>query len=220
MNYSSKHITDEFNKLFEYAQDYYDGISKLLRIKPSVTIFGSSRADTDDKYYNLTYNIATELVNKNFGIITGGGPGLMEAANKAAYDNLGSSAGVNILKDDFVSEFVDKEKNVRFKNFGYRKLCMLKISLGFVILPGGIGTIDELFETLVLVKLYNTRKVPIILVGKEFWAGLLEWMLNVKNEYGYISKDELTSFIQCDNPKEIAEIFTSFYRDKLPELNF
>ncbi|MFH0733278.1 MAG: TIGR00730 family Rossman fold protein [bacterium] len=220
MNYSSKHLTDEFNKLFEYAQDYYDGISKLLRIKPSVTIFGSARASVEDKYYDLSYNISAELVNKNFGIITGGGPGLMEAANRAASDNLGSSTGVNVVNDLFIPPFVDKEKNVRFKNFAYRKLCMLKISLGFVILPGGLGTIDEFFETITLIQIYNTRKVPIILVGKEFWSGLLEWMYKVKDEYGYITKDEMTSFVHTDNPKEIAEIFTSFYRDKVPEMNF
>ena len=220
MNYSSKHLTDEFNKLFEYAQDYYDGISKLLRIKPSVTIFGSARATDEDKYYDLSYNIAAELVNKNFGIITGGGPGLMEAANRAASNNLGSSTGVNVVNDLFVPPFVDKEKNVRFKHFGYRKLCMLKISLGFVILPGGLGTIDEFFETITLIQIYNTRKVPIILVGKDFWSGLLDWMYKVKDDYGYITKDEMTSFVQTDNPKEIAEIFTSFYRDKIPEMNF
>jgi len=220
MNYNSKHLIDEFNNLFDYAQDYYDNISKLLRIKPSVTIFGSAKATEDDKYYQLTYDIAEELVKNNFGIITGGGPGLMEAANKAAFDNLGSSTGIDVVNDFPTPKFVDREKNIRFKYFVYRKICMLKISLGFVVMPGGIGTIDELFETLSFIQIYNTKKVPIVLVGTEFWSGLIEWMKNVKNNYGYITKDELTTYIQADNPKEIAAIFTSYYRDKLPSLNF
>ncbi len=144
----------------------------------------------------------------------------MEAANRAAFNNLGSSTGIDVVSDFPMPKFVDREKNIRFKYFVYRKICMLKISLGFVVMPGGLGTIDELFEVLSFIQVYNTKKVPVVLVGTEFWSGLIEWLIHVKDNYGYIAKDELTTYIQTDNPKEIAAIFNSFYRDKIPSLNF
>lgn len=221
MNFSSKLINDEFNLLVDYTQDYFDGISKLLRIKPSIVFFGASKAKDEDFYYKLAYNIAAELVNRNFGVITGGGPGLMEAVNRGAAENFGSSCGVNIKKDGIISnKYIDRDKDIRFKYFSFRKICMTKVALGFVILPGGIGTLDELFTILAQKRVYSTNNVPVVLVGSVYWSGLFNWLTRMQNEFGYVDSKDLNSFVVSDNPKEIGELFTNFYKDKLPILNF
>ncbi len=220
MNFNSKLINDEFNRLVDYTQDYFDGISKLLRIKPSIVVFGASKAKDEDFFYKLAYNIAAELVAKNFGIITGGGPGLMEAANRGAAENFGSSAGVNLAGEFPPSKYIDRDKDIRFKYFSFRKICMTKVALGYVVMPGGFGTLDELFTVLAQRRVYNTKKVPVVLVGTVYWSGLINWLTKVQNEFGYVDSKDLESFVILDNPKEVAEVFYNFYRDKMPDLNF
>lgn len=209
-------------RLFRIMAEFVEGFEKMARIKPSVIIFGSARTKPDEKYYKLTEATAKKLVEKGFGIITGGGPGIMEAANKGAYESHGSSTGVNIelpFEQDG-NPYIDKDKFLSFRYFFVRKVMFFKYAQGYVMMPGGFGTLDELFETLTLVQTGKTTKVPIVLMGKEFWTPIMDWVKSSLITNQFISPADMDLFSMTDDPDEAAKIISAFHEGKAFTPNF
>jgi len=196
--------------------EFVEGFEVMANIKPSVIIFGSARTKPEDKYYRLTEQVAAELVKKGLGVITGGGPGIMEAANKGAKDNGGSSTGVCIELPHEPSEnkYIDRDKLLSFRYFFVRKVMFFKYSQAYIIMPGGFGTLDELFEVLTLIQIGKTSKVPVVLMVKEFWAPLEAFIRNTLLENNYINPEDMNLFSVTDDPEEAASIIEKFYKGK------
>ncbi len=189
------------------------GFDKLTDIGACISIFGSARLKEDNPYYILTEEIAYKLSAKGYGIITGGGPGIMEAANKGAKRGGSASVGVGIrlpleIKNN---DYIDWDKNLTFNYFHLRKVMFLKYSQGFVVLPGGVGTIDELFEVTTLSQTEKTEKFPIFLVGSKFWKGLVDWMRESMLAEGCISESDFDNFRVVDTADEVVESFDKFF---------
>jgi uncharacterized protein (TIGR00730 family) len=203
--------------------EFVDGYEKMSKIGPCVSIFGSARTDSSDDFYNLTTQIAKDIVKLGFGVITGGGPGVMEAANKGAKLALGSSVGLNIKLpfEQHDNPYIDEDKSLDFDYFFVRKVMFMKYSKGFVVMPGGFGTLDELFEAITLIQTKKSEKFPIILVGSSFWTKCYSW---IKDEllikYEYISKNDLDLISIVDTSKEVIEILSNFYKKKSLRPNF
>jgi len=170
--------TNDSWAIFKIMGEFVNGYEKLSKIGPCVSIFGSARTKPDDKYYQLAENIAKNLSDNGYGVITGGGPGIMEAANKGAYNAGGTSVGLNIELpfEQHDNPYIDNDKSIDFDYFFVRKVMFVKYSQGFVVMPGGFGTLDELFEAITLIQTHKIGKFPIILVGKKFWSGLVDWI--------------------------------------------
>src|ERR1700755_1548204 len=179
-NWQEIKVTDSW-QIFKIMAEFVDGFEKLGKIGPCVSIFGSARLQADHAYYKLTEEIAFKLTKEGYGIITGGGPGAMEAANKGAKTAGGKSVGLNIELpfEQSSNPYIDPDKLITFDYFFVRKLMFIKYAQGFVVLPGGFGTMDELFEAVTLIQTKKIAKFPIVLVGKEYWAGLIDWIKNV-----------------------------------------
>ena len=209
--------------IFKVMSEFVDGFEKMSRIGPCVSVFGSARTKPGDTYYKLAENIAIELTQHGYGVITGGGPGIMEAGNKGAHRGGGVSVGLNIdlpfeQKDN---SFIDHDKNLQFDYFFVRKVMFVKYAQGFVALPGGFGTLDELFEAMTLIQTKKIEKFPIVLVGKEFWQGLLGWIKETMlKKNGNIHEDDLNLFQVVDTAEEVIEIIDSFYKKHLLSPNF
>lgn len=209
-----KYNKDDFksNKInswsvFKIMGEFVNGYEKLSSIGPCVSVFGSSRIDNDNENYKLGVSIAQGLAEKGFGIITGGGPGVMEAGNKGAQLANGKSVGLNIDLpfEQFANPYIDDDYNLDFEYFFVRKVMFVKFAVAFVVLPGGVGTLDELFEAITLVQTNKIDKIPIILVNTSFWGGLIEWLKEQLLAQGMIDDDNL-NLIQLVNTKE--EVFT------------
>jgi uncharacterized protein (TIGR00730 family) len=202
--------------------EFVEGFETMGKIKPSVIIFGSARIKPEDKYYKLAEEVAKEIVKKGFGIITGGGPGIMEAGNKGAKEAGGSSTGINIELpfEQYANPYIDQDKLLNFRYFFVRKLMFFKYAQGYVLMPGGFGTVDESFEVLTLIQTRKTTRFPIIFMGKEFWGGLIEWVKEFQLKAGYINKDNLDLFNITDDPKEAAQIIYNFHKGKKLTPNF
>lgn len=214
--------SDSWN-IFKVMAEFVEGYDTLSRIGPSVSIFGSARTQPGHPYYELAEEIAHKLSKSGFGIISGGGPGIMEAANKGASKAGGKSIGLNINLpfEQSANLYIDKDNLINFNFFFVRKVMFMKYSQGFVVLPGGFGTLDELFEALTLVQTQKTAKFPIILVGKVFWAGLLDWI----NEEMYIkekniSPEDLNLFKLVDTADEVQEVIFEYYSKYNISVNF
>ena len=189
------------------------GYEKMQKLGPCVSIFGSARLPQNSPYYLLAEEIAKKITDLGFGIITGGGPGIMEAANKGAKENGGKSIGLNIelpFEQSF-NPYIDKQYSIEFDYFFVRKLMCVKYAQGFIIMPGGIGTLDELFEALTLIQTHKIGRFPIILVGSEFWKGLLDWMKNTLLEMKLISEDNFSLFRVVDTADEAVSHIKAFY---------
>lgn len=215
--------TNDSWSVFKIMGEFVDGYEKMSKIGPCVSIFGSARTNVDDKYYDLATEIAKNIVNLGFGIITGGGPGIMEAANKGAKLALGSSVGLNIELpfEQHDNHYIDEDKSLDFDYFFVRKVMFMKYSQGFVVMPGGFGTLDELFEAVTLIQTKKAEKFPIILVGSSFWEKCYSWIkeeLVLKNKY--ISNDELKLISIVDSSEEVIEILSNFYNKKSLRPNF
>jgi len=201
-------------RMFKIMAEFVDGFERLDKIGPCVSIYGSARTKPGHPYYELTVDIARRLVAEGFGIITGGGPGIMEAANKGAQLEEGKSVGLNIDLpfEQGVNAFVDSDKIFNFNYFFVRKVMFVKYAQGFVFMPGGFGTMDEMFESLTLIQTHKIDRVPIVMVGVDFWSGLLEWirstMLGVENN---INAADLDLIHLTDDPGEAAEFISKFY---------
>ncbi|MBK7466299.1 MAG: TIGR00730 family Rossman fold protein [Saprospiraceae bacterium] len=200
--------------MFKVISEFVDGFETLNRLGPCVSIFGSARVKPDHPHYQLAEKIAARLTEEGFGVITGGGPGIMEAANKGAKLNNGLSVGLNIDLpfEQSSNPYIDHDKNLNHRFFFVRKVMFVKYSQAFIALPGGLGTMDELFEVLTLTQTGKIHSVPIILVGKEFWTPLKNWIVDTMLEKNaYISPQDLDLMPIVDDAEEIVSIINTFY---------
>ncbi len=215
--------TNDSWAIFKIMGEFVNGYEKLSKIGPCVSIFGSARTKPDDKNYQLAENIAKNLSDNGYGVITGGGPGIMEAANKGAYNAGGTSVGLNIELpfEQHDNPYIDNDKSIDFDYFFVRKVMFVKYSQGFVVMPGGFGTLDELFEAITLIQTHKIGKFPIILVGKKFWCGLVDWIKETLLEtHNNISKEDLHLLNIVDTEDEVIEILNDFYEKYNLEPNF
>ena len=215
--------TNDSWAIFKIMSEFVDGYEKLSKIGPCVSIFGSARTSPDHEYYKLAEEVAYKLTQNGFGVITGGGPGIMEAGNKGAHRGKGTSVGLNIELpfEQHDNPYVDRDKNLEFDYFFVRKVMFVKYSQGFVVMPGGFGTLDEFFEAMTLIQTKKIGRFPIILVGREFWSGLLDWIKSTLIEkYANVSPDDLKLFRVVDTADEAVEHFNKFYSKYSLKPNF
>lgn len=209
--------------IFKVMSEFVEGFEKLKKIGPCVSIFGSARTHEENEYYKMAEEIGTQLVQKGYGVITGGGPGIMEAGNKGAHAAGGTSVGLNIDLpfEQHSNIYIDPDKLIDFDYFFVRKVMFMKYSQGFVVMPGGMGTLDELFEALTLIQTKKIGRFPIVLVGTEYWSGLVDWIKEVmlKKEKN-ISPEDLDLFSIVDSPEEAVEIIDEFYSKYVLQPNF
>jgi uncharacterized protein (TIGR00730 family) len=209
--------------MFKVISEFVDGFETMNHIGPCVSIFGSARTKPDHPYYKLAVEIGRKLTDEGYGVITGGGPGIMEAGNKGAHLNGGASVGLNIDLpfEQSSNAFVDYDKNIDFRYFFVRKVMFVKYAQAFVCLPGGFGTLDELFEVLTLVQTKKISPVPVILVGTEFWSGMKQWLKETLCEgENNISPSDLDLLPSVDTPGEVLEIIDTFYQKRNLEPNY
>lgn len=215
--------TNDSWALFKIMGEFVEGYEKMSRIGPCVSIFGSARTKPDNPYYQLGVDVAYKLTQQGFGIITGGGPGIMEAGNKGAKAGGGKSVGLNIELpfEQEPNPFIDPDKNLDFDYFFVRKVMFVKYSQGFVVLPGGFGTLDELFESLTLIQTYKIGKFPIVLVGSSYWSGLVDWMKEaVLAQEKNINPQDLDLFKVVDTADDAVKIIVDFYSQYSLKPNF
>lgn len=209
--------------IFKVMSEFVQGFEKLSKIGPCVSIFGSARTPRDHKYYLLAEEIAAKLVGSGYGIITGGGPGIMEAGNKGAHSQKGKSVGLNIDLpfEQFENVYIDQDKLINFDYFFVRKVMFVKYAQGFIVMPGGFGTLDELFEAITLIQTQKIGKFPIVLVGHSFWDGLIDWIKDVLLEQEHnINKEDLDLFCVVDTSEEAVQKIYEFYGKYLLSPNF
>jgi len=209
--------------IFKVMSEFVEGFEKLSKIGPCVSIFGSARTPRENKYYLMAEEIAAKLVRHGYGVITGGGPGIMEAGNKGAHSQNGKSVGLNIVLpfEQFNNIYIDQDKLITFDYFFVRKVMFTKYAQGFVVLPGGFGTLDELFEALTLIQTNKIGKFPIVLVGKEYWQGLIDWIKNTMlDSHKNVNPDDLFLFSLVDKPSEAVKVIDDFYSKYLLSPNF
>ncbi|MCB9283781.1 MAG: TIGR00730 family Rossman fold protein [Lewinellaceae bacterium] len=200
--------------MFKVISEFVDGFEVLNQVGPCVSVFGSARTKPHDKYYKLAVDIARRLTEEGFGVITGGGPGIMEAGNKGAalYGGLSVGLNINLPHEQSSNQYIDPDKNVNHRYFFIRKVLFVKYAQAFVALPGGFGTMDELFEVLTLIQTSKISPVPVILVGSEFWSGLKEWIRSVMYErFGNINEGDLDLMPIVDDEEDVIRIITEFY---------
>lgn len=207
-------MSHESWKIFQVMAEFVEGYERLVHIRPSVSIFGSARTLVDHPVYQLSHDIALELSNNGFSVVTGGGPGVMEAGNKGAVKGKSLSVGLNIVlpNEECSNEYQDI--SLRFRHFFTRKVMFVKYASAYVVMPGGFGTLDELAEILALIQTEKTRKIPVVLVGTEFWAGLVDWFKAKLLTEGMISEDDMNLFTVVDTPKEVVDHLQEFYKDR------
>jgi len=209
--------------VFKIMSEFVEGFEKLGKIGPCVSIFGSARTKNDHPFYVLAEEIAYKLTEKGYGIITGGGPGIMEAANKGAKTGGGKSVGlvINLPFEQGGNQFIDKDKNISFDFFFARKVMFEKYSQGYIVMPGGFGTMDELFASLTLIQTHKIGRFPIVLVGKAFWGGLVDWIeQTMKLSFKTISPDDTNLFSVVDTADEAVTVIDNFYSKYVLSPNF
>ncbi|MDC1188866.1 TIGR00730 family Rossman fold protein [Flavobacteriales bacterium] len=214
--------TNDSWTIFKIMSEFVEAFEKMGRIGPCVSIFGSARTKEEDKYYQLAEDLAYKITQHGYGVITGGGPGIMEAANKGANRGGGKSVGLNISLpfEEYSNPYIDRNKKIDFDFFFVRKVMFVKYAQGFVVLPGGFGTLDELFEAITLIQTKKIGKFPIVLVGKEFWGGLVDWIKNSLLQNGMIAEKDLDLFHVVDTSDEAVKIINEFYTQYLLKPNF
>lgn len=200
--------------VFKVIGEFVDGYERLNNIDPCISIFGSARTKPDHPHYQLAVSVASALVKEGYGIITGGGPGIMEAANKGAQESGGVSVGLNIELpfEQGCNPYVDRDKIFNFNYFFIRKVMFVKYAQAFVVLPGGFGTMDELFEVLTLIQTKKIAKIPVVLMGTDFWSGMMDWVENVlADQFETISKKDIELLPLTDDVDEVVRIINDFY---------
>ena len=215
--------TSDSWQIFKIMSEFVEGFEKMSKIGPCVSVFGSARTKPDNKYYKQAEEIGYLLTQKGYGVITGGGPGIMEAANKGAKRGDGKSVGLNIELpfEQSSNPFIDNDKLINFDYFFVRKVMFVKYAQGFIVLPGGVGTLDELFEAITLIQTNKIGKFPIVLVGKSYWEGLLDWIKVVLlDKEKNISKEDLQLINIVETPEEAVEIIEKFYNKYTLKPNF
>lgn len=216
MNQEKKEkLTSDSWKVFRIMSEFVDGFENMLNLGPSVSLFGSARTTPDHPHYKLAIEVSKAIALKGFSIITGGGPGLMEAANKGAKEAKGISAGlcIDLPFEDKPNDYLDIKHTLVFRYFFVRKVMFVRYAKAFVALPGGLGTLDELFEALTLVQTKKTEPFPIYLVGKSYWEGLLTWLQEVAVKEGTLSQKDLDYMIVSDDPEFIANDLAKKYKE-------
>ncbi|MBC8266467.1 MAG: TIGR00730 family Rossman fold protein [Flavobacteriales bacterium] len=215
--------TSDSWQIFKIMSEFVEGFETMSKIGPCVSVFGSARTKSDNKYYKQAEEIAYILTQKGYGVITGGGPGIMEAANKGAKRGSGKSVGLNIELpfEQSHNEFIDNDKILNFDYFFVRKVMFVKYAQGFIVLPGGVGTLDELFEAITLIQTGKIGRFPIVLVGEIYWEGLMDWiketMLGVEKN---ISLKDLDLFSIVNTPEDAVAIIDKFYNKYTLKPNF
>ena len=215
--------TNDSWAIFKVMSEFVDGFEKMSKIGPCVSVFGSARTKPGEKYYELAESIAFNLTRNGYGVITGGGPGIMEAGNKGAQRGGGVSVGLNIELpfEQQDNPYIDPDKNLLFDYFFVRKVMFVKYAQGFVAMPGGFGTLDELFEAITLIQTKKIAKFPIILVGKDFWAGMIVWVKEMMlNQNNNISEKDLDLFTVVDTADEVVDTINNFYKKHHLSPNF
>ncbi len=210
-------------QIFKIMSEFVEGYEKLARIGPCVSIFGSARTTPDNKYYKLAEDIAFKLTRHGYGVITGGGPGIMEAANMGAKKGKGRSVGINIDLpfEQEANLFIDSDKLITFDHFFVRKVMFMRYAQGFIVLPGGFGTLDEMFEAITLIQTQKIGKFPIVLVGKKYWEGLFKWVTETMLEQEKnISPEDMEIFTIVDTAEEAVDFINEFYSKYLLSPNF
>ena len=208
--------------IFKVMAEMVEGFEKLAKIGPCVSIFGSARTQPDHEYYKMSEEIAAKLVRHGYGVITGGGPGIMEAGNKGAASENGKSVGLNIELpyEQGSNIYIDPDKLISFDYFFVRKVMFVKYSQGFIVMPGGFGTLDELFEAVTLIQTNKIGRFPIVLVGTEFWGGLIDWIKETMLGVGNISPKDLDLINTVETPAEAVKVIDEFYSKYLLSPNF
>ncbi|MBN1817824.1 MAG: TIGR00730 family Rossman fold protein [Sedimentisphaerales bacterium] len=213
MTTNNKMPSEEPWRIFRIMAEFVEGFEELSVMGPAVSIFGSARTEPGTKYYELARQTAEEVVKAGFAVITGGGGGIMEAANKGAFEGGGTSVGLNIElpQEQIPNEY--QNLTLHFRYFFCRKVMFLKYANGFIVFPGGFGTMDELFESLVLIQTLKQAYFPVILMGSEYWKGLFDWIENVMlKQSEYISPEDLDVYTITDNPDQAVQIITEFHQ--------
>lgn len=209
--------------IFKIMSEFVEGYERMAKIGPCISVFGSARTKPDNKYYQMGVEISEMLSRAGYGVITGGGPGIMEAGNKGAQQGGGKSVGLNIDLpfEQNHNPYIDPEHNLEFDYFFVRKVIFVKYAQGFVVLPGGFGTLDELFEALTLMQTKKINERPVVLIGKKYWQGLFDWieesMLNMEQT---ISPKDLNMFSIVDTPEEAFKCIDDFYKSHALSPNF
>jgi len=208
-------LAKETWRIFRIMAEFVDGFEAMQNVYPAFSVFGSARLKPDNKYYRLAYEIGKELAEAGFTAITGGGPGLMEAVNKGAKENDGQSVGLNIILpcEQACNPYLDIAVN--FQHFFVRKVMFVKYAIAFIILPGGFGTMDELFEALTLIQTDKIYEFPVIIMDTEYWRDLIAWMKNTMGKSGTVSEESLGSFYLTDEPKEAVYLIKEFWKEVL-----
>jgi len=214
--------TNDSWALFKIMAECVEGYEKMAKIGPCVSIFGSARTLPDSPYYKMAEQIAFQLTQLGFGVITGGGPGIMEAANKGARNGKGKSAGIGIRLpfETGLNQYVDYDYSINFDYFFARKVMFVKYAQGFIVLPGGFGTMDELFEALTLVQTRKTGRFPIVLVGTAYWSGLISWLRETVLKEGNIREPDFELYRLVDTPEEAVGHIKAFYDKYMVKQNF
>ena len=208
--------------LFKIMSEFVEGYETLSAIGPCISIFGSARTQEDDPVYQLTIDIAEAIAAAGYGIISGGGPGIMEAANRGAQKAEGTSVGLNIELpyEQHSNPYIDQDKLINFQYFFVRKVMFVKYAQGFVVMPGGVGTLDELFDAYTLIQTNKVNKFPIILVGRSYWSGLIDWIKNTVLKEKNISPEDLDLFELVDTLDEVMDCLNRFYTKDNYKPNF
>lgn len=208
--------------IFKVMSEFVEGFEKLAKIGPCVSIFGSARTQSDHKYYKMAEEISAKLVRHGYGVITGGGPGIMEAGNKGAHSESGKSVGLNIdLPFEQNNNFyIDPDKLINFDYFFVRKVMFVRYSQGFIVMPGGFGTLDEMFEALTLIQTEKIGRFPIVMVGKDYWSGLVDWLKKVLLKEGNINAEDLDLFHLVETEEEAVAVIDDFYNQFKLSPNF
>jgi uncharacterized protein (TIGR00730 family) len=221
-NWQEIKVTDSW-QIFKVMAELVDGFDKLAKIGPCVSVFGSARTHNDSPYYKLAEECARLLAEHGYGVISGGGPGIMEAANKGAYETGGKSVGLNIELpfEQFHNKYIDRDKILEFDYFFVRKVMFMKYSQGFIVLPGGFGTMDESFEAMTLIQTGKVARFPIVFVGIDYWKGLFDWVEKNMLEHEHnISAEDLNLYRLVDTAEEATEHIFRFYDKYVLKPNF
>lgn len=208
--------------IFKVMAEFVEAFEKLAKIGPCVSVFGSARTQPEDPNYKMAEEIAAKLVRHGYGVITGGGPGIMEAGNKGARSEKGKSVGLNIElpHEQGNNIYIDPDKLISFDYFFVRKVMFVKYSQGFIVMPGGFGTLDEFFEAVTLIQTQKIGRFPIVLVGQDYWGGLLDWVKGTMLAYGNISAGDLDLINLVETPSEAVKVIDDFYSKYLLSPNF
>lgn len=224
---SVKKATEEYRsreswRAFKMLSEFVEGVESMRDVGACVSVFGSARTAPEHPYSQLATATARKLASMGFGVITGGGPGIMEAANRGAFESHATSVGFNIILpfEQEPNKFLTSGKSIDFNYFFIRKVMFIKYSQAFVVCPGGFGTLDELFEALTLIQTRKINRFPVILVGKDYWKGLTDWIRQTMLVERLISPEDLDLFTVVDTPEEVADYLIGYYSSHEAKLNF